>query len=117
MDLFLISKIFIKSNKTLYVLLILKYYSSSEWNRISTGEKEKLGLTFEEDGEFWYENYYKTSTFTTTNYFVFDFFRMQFEDFVAEFTDLSICHLINTSFFSWRKTWRETLMKVIPLLS
>lgn len=33
---------------------------------------------------------------------------MPFEDFVAEFTDLSICHLINTSFFSFRKTWRET---------
>lgn len=27
---------------------------SPEWTRISKSEKEKLGLTFEDDGEFWY---------------------------------------------------------------
>ncbi|XP_037052376.1 calpain-5-like [Bradysia coprophila] len=62
---------------------------SPEWKRIALSEQEKLGLTFEEDGEFW----------------------MHFDDFVAEFTELSICHLINTSFFTWRKTWRETMIK------
>jgi len=29
---------------------------SPEWQRISSAEREKLGLTFEEDGEFWYVN-------------------------------------------------------------
>ena len=27
---------------------------SPEWTKISNHEKEKLGLTFEDDGEFWY---------------------------------------------------------------
>jgi len=36
-------------------------------------------------------------------------YRIPFEDFVAEFTDLSICHLINTSFFSLRRTWYENM--------
>lgn len=26
---------------------------SPEWSRISSSERERLGLTFEEDGEFW----------------------------------------------------------------
>ena len=32
---------------------------------------------------------------------------MAWEDFVLQFTDLSINHLINTSLFSFSKTWRE----------
>lgn len=39
-----------------FSLKFLKFsISSTEWNKISLSEKEKLGLTFEEDGEFWYE--------------------------------------------------------------
>ncbi|RXG55456.1 Calpain-5 [Armadillidium vulgare] len=34
--------------------------------------------------------------------------RMTFEDFVENFTDLSICFLINTSMFSLSKTWSES---------
>ncbi|CAL8072205.1 unnamed protein product [Orchesella dallaii] len=58
---------------------------SPEWVKIPKSEKEKLGLTFEDDGEFW----------------------IPYEDFAAEFTDLSVCQLVNTSIFSFRKTWSE----------
>ena len=33
--------------------LIRLHSRSPEWQRISSAEREKLGLTFEEDGEFW----------------------------------------------------------------
>ncbi|XP_037074982.1 calpain-5-like isoform X2 [Pollicipes pollicipes] len=58
---------------------------SPEWSKISDSEREKIGLTFDNDGEFW----------------------MTFDDFVANFTDVSVCQLINTSFFSFSKTWVE----------
>ena len=32
---------------------------------------------------------------------------MAWDDFIVQFTDLSINHLINTSLFSFSKTWRE----------
>lgn len=60
---------------------------SPEWSKVSASEREKLGLTFEDDGEFW----------------------MTFEDFVQHFTDLSICFLINTKFLSFSKTWYESM--------
>lgn len=59
---------------------------SPEWSKVSASERQKLGLTFEDDGEFW----------------------MTFEDFLEHFTDLSICFLINTKFLSFSKTWQET---------
>jgi len=58
---------------------------SLEWRSISSKEKEKLGLVTEDDGEFW----------------------MPWDDFVIQFTDLSINHIINTSLFSFSKTWKE----------
>jgi hypothetical protein len=58
---------------------------SPEWKAISEKEKQKLGLATEGDGGFW----------------------LAWDDFVLQFTDLSICHLINTSLFSFSKTWRE----------
>ena len=33
---------------------------------------------------------------------------MPWDDFVVQFTDLSITHLINTSLLSFSKTWRES---------
>ena len=33
---------------------------------------------------------------------------MPFDDFLAHFTEMSICRLINTSQFSFSKTWTET---------
>lgn len=58
---------------------------SVEWRSITSKEKEKLGLVTEDDGEFW----------------------MPWDDFVIQFTDVSINHLINTSLFSFSKTWKE----------
>ncbi|XP_059080886.1 calpain-5-like isoform X2 [Tigriopus californicus] len=58
---------------------------SPEWSNISEKEREKLGLTFDDDGEFW----------------------MPFDDFLHQFTDMSICRVINTSVFSFSKTWCE----------
>lgn len=59
---------------------------SEEWGKISDAERERIGLTFDEDGEFW----------------------MPFDDFCVHFTDLSICRLLNTSWFSFSKTWCES---------
>ncbi|TTI30674.1 Calpain-5 [Bagarius yarrelli] len=59
--------------------------SSEEWKRVSKGEREKLGVTVRDDGEFW----------------------MTFEDFAKHFTDLILCRLINTSYLSIHKTWDE----------
>ncbi|GCB82190.1 hypothetical protein scyTo_0022877, partial [Scyliorhinus torazame] len=58
---------------------------SEEWKTISKSEREKLGVTVRDDGEFW----------------------MDFEDFSTYFTDLVVCRQINTSFFSFHKTWAE----------
>ena len=32
---------------------------------------------------------------------------MSFTDFVENFTAIDICHFVNTSFFSLKKTWSE----------
>ncbi|KAJ8310637.1 hypothetical protein KUTeg_012502 [Tegillarca granosa] len=58
---------------------------SAEWKQVSASEKKELGLTFDDNGEFW----------------------MSFEDFCRYFTSMDICHIINRSFISLKKTWRE----------
>uniref|UniRef100_A0A8C2F6F1 Calpain 5a n=1 Tax=Cyprinus carpio TaxID=7962 RepID=A0A8C2F6F1_CYPCA len=63
--------------------------SSEEWKRVSKGERERLGVTVEDDGEFW----------------------MDFEDFCKYFTDLILCRMINTSYLSIHKTWEEEVMR------
>ncbi|XP_023648274.1 calpain-5a [Paramormyrops kingsleyae] len=63
--------------------------SSEEWQRVSKGEREKLGVTVQDDGEFW----------------------MNFEDFCKHFTDMILCRLINTSYLSIHKTWEEEVMR------
>ncbi|XP_008304324.1 calpain-5-like, partial [Stegastes partitus] len=63
--------------------------SSEEWKKVSTSEREKMGVTVEDDGEFW----------------------MTFDDFIANFTDLILCRLINTSYLSLHKTWEEAVMQ------
>lgn len=62
--------------------------SSEEWQKVSKSEREKLGVTVEDDGEFW----------------------MNFEDFCKYFTDLILCRLINTSYLSIHKTWEEAVV-------
>ncbi|EDV28402.1 Calpain-5 [Trichoplax sp. H2] len=59
---------------------------SEEWNRVKKSEREKVGLTFEEDGEFW----------------------MSFEDFTKYYTHVTICRVINTSFMTIHKIWKES---------
>jgi calpain-5 len=59
------------------------------WNKISQNEKNKIGLTVEDNGEFW----------------------MLFDDFVEAFTDTSICRVVNTSFFSFERSFNEYSFK------
>ncbi|XP_015280656.1 PREDICTED: calpain-5-like, partial [Gekko japonicus] len=61
---------------------------SEEWTNVSDKERRKIGLTMDNDGEFW----------------------MTFEDWCKNFTDVDICRLVNTSFFSIHKTWDKKIM-------
>lgn len=63
--------------------------SSEEWKKVSKSEREKIGVTVQDDGEFW----------------------MTFDDFLANYTDLILCRLINTSYLSLHKTWEEAVMR------
>lgn len=63
--------------------------SSEEWQKVSKSEREKLGVTVEDDGEFW----------------------MTFEDFCKYYTDIIMCRLINTSYLSVHKTWEEAVLR------
>uniref|UniRef100_UPI0037E86353 calpain-5-like n=1 Tax=Semicossyphus pulcher TaxID=241346 RepID=UPI0037E86353 len=63
--------------------------SSEEWKKVSKSERENIGVTVQDDGEFW----------------------MTFDDFIANFTDLILCRLINTSYLSFHKTWEESVMR------
>ncbi|KAM4663042.1 calpain-6 [Discoglossus pictus] len=58
---------------------------SEEWKKVSQSEKEALGLTVQDDGEFW----------------------MTFEDWCKNFTHADVCRLINTSLLSCHKTWEK----------
>ncbi|XP_007424983.1 calpain-5-like [Python bivittatus] len=62
---------------------------SEEWKKVSKSERTSLGLTFENDGEFW----------------------MTFEDWCKNFTDVDVCRIVNTSFFSIHKTWEKKMMR------
>ncbi|XP_040439706.1 calpain-5 [Falco naumanni] len=62
--------------------------TSEEWQKVSKSEREKMGMTVEDDGEFW----------------------MTFEDFCKYFTDIIKCRLINTSYLSIHKTWEEAVL-------
>ncbi|XP_040037163.1 calpain-5 [Gasterosteus aculeatus] len=61
--------------------------SSEEWSKVGDMERGKLGITVEDDGEFW----------------------MEFTDWCKFFTDADICRLINTSLISVYKTWNEVV--------
>ncbi|CAB1347841.1 unnamed protein product [Coregonus sp. 'balchen'] len=63
--------------------------SSEEWGKVSKSEREKIGVTVQDDGEFW----------------------MTFDDFCQYFSDLIMCRLINTSYLSLHKTWEESSLK------
>lgn len=61
--------------------------SSDEWAKVGDTERGNLGLTVEDDGEFW----------------------MSFDDWCKYFTDTDVCRLINTSMISIHKTWHEVM--------
>ncbi|NXA32535.1 CAN5 protein, partial [Eudromia elegans] len=63
--------------------------NSEEWKKVSSSERKRLGLTVENDGEFW----------------------MTFEDWCKNFTDVDICRIVNTSYFSIHKTWEKKMMQ------
>ncbi|XP_044538629.1 calpain-6 [Gracilinanus agilis] len=63
--------------------------SSEEWQRVSEEEKDNLGLSVTDDGEFW----------------------MAFDDWCNNFTDVDICRNLNTSIFSIRKTWEKATVR------
>uniref|UniRef100_A0A1I7SLZ9 Calpain catalytic domain-containing protein n=2 Tax=Bursaphelenchus xylophilus TaxID=6326 RepID=A0A1I7SLZ9_BURXY len=48
---------------------------SPEWEQVSSAHKAELGITVDEDGEFW----------------------MPWDEFIRYFTDISVCQLFNTS--------------------
>uniref|UniRef100_F6WTS6 Calpain 6 n=1 Tax=Xenopus tropicalis TaxID=8364 RepID=F6WTS6_XENTR len=58
---------------------------SEEWNKVSRSEKATLGLTVADDGEFW----------------------MTFEDWCLSFTHADVCRILNTSYLSCYKTWKQ----------
>uniref|UniRef100_A0A665U1Y7 Calpain 6 n=1 Tax=Echeneis naucrates TaxID=173247 RepID=A0A665U1Y7_ECHNA len=61
--------------------------SSEEWSKVGDMERGNLGITVEDDGEFW----------------------MIFTDWCKFFTDADVCRLINTSVISIHKTWNEVV--------
>ncbi|XP_056267681.1 calpain-5-like [Pseudoliparis swirei] len=61
--------------------------SSEEWSTVGDMERANLGITVEDDGEFW----------------------MEFTDWCKLFSNADICRLINTSVISVYKTWNEVV--------
>uniref|UniRef100_A0A8C8RDN6 Calpain 6 n=1 Tax=Pelusios castaneus TaxID=367368 RepID=A0A8C8RDN6_9SAUR len=61
---------------------------SEEWKKVSNSERKSLGLTVQNDGEFW----------------------MTFDDWCKNFTDVDICRIVNTSYFSIHKTWEKKMI-------
>ncbi|XP_063787003.1 calpain-5-like [Pseudophryne corroboree] len=58
---------------------------SEEWKKVSRRQKEKMGVTVNDDGEFW----------------------MSWDDFCTHFTDVTVCRRVNTHLLSSHKTWKE----------
>ncbi|KAL4216640.1 Calpain-6 [Mactra antiquata] len=58
-----------------------------EWQALTQHEWDKLGIKFESEGEFW----------------------MSLDDFVGSFTNVDICHFVNTSLISIKKSWNENI--------
>ncbi|XP_034034423.1 calpain-5-like [Thalassophryne amazonica] len=61
--------------------------TSEEWSKVGDTERGNLGITVEDDGEFW----------------------MSFTDWCKFFTNADVCRLINTSVFTTHKTWHEVV--------
>ncbi|XP_041355947.1 calpain-5-like [Gigantopelta aegis] len=62
---------------------------SSEWQVASTAEWENMGIMYTQESEFW----------------------ISFSDFINNFTNIDICHFVNTSLFKIEKTWSEAIIR------
>ncbi|CAD5113955.1 DgyrCDS3115 [Dimorphilus gyrociliatus] len=62
---------------------------SEPMKQLSPKEKQKNGILYSNDSEFW----------------------MDFDEFLDKFTNVDICHFLNTSFFSAGKSLNETAFK------
>ncbi|KAJ1363329.1 Calpain-5 [Parelaphostrongylus tenuis] len=61
--------------------------NSEEWEQVTDSQKAALGITVDEDGEFW----------------------MPWDSFIRYFTDISLCQMFNTSIFSRSKRYHEEI--------
>lgn len=68
---------------------ILLVFSSQEWEAVGSKDREKMGLVYASEGEFW----------------------MPFSEFCKFFSNVEICHFVNTSFFTLKKTWTESILR------
>ncbi len=59
---------------------------SKEWNLVTKRLKQKMNFTTSENGEFW----------------------INIDDFYKEFTEIVICHNLNTSWYNWLNSLKET---------
>ncbi|XP_063244586.1 calpain-5-like isoform X2 [Bacillus rossius redtenbacheri] len=59
--------------------------TNPEWAKVKDSQRERIGLTFNEEGEFW----------------------MPLEDFVSHFTDLVVCRLVPSNIFAVGRRWAE----------
>ncbi|XP_044282730.1 calpain-5-like [Varanus komodoensis] len=66
---------------------LLEGSQSPEWQRVSQRQRRRMGVTVQDDGEFW----------------------MCLEDFCTHFTDIVICWRMNTARLSCRRSWVESL--------
>ncbi|XP_066578750.1 calpain-5 [Amia ocellicauda] len=60
-------------------------HGSPEWQQVSRSEREKMGVTVRDDGEFW----------------------MEFDDFCRFFTDVVVCRRMGRALLCPRPSWRE----------
>ena len=49
------------------------------------------------------------STLFSAHHPLYVFFRMSFDDFIENFTNMDICHTISSSFFSFTKAYKESV--------
>ena len=100
---------------------------SEEWSKITSKERQNIGLTFDEDGEFWCVVEVQSLIFIYLAVFnliyhiqhelwkriflMSPIFRMTFDDFCFYFVNLAVCHMVNLSIFSLQKRWFSTEME------
>ncbi|MBN3314822.1 CAN5 protein, partial [Atractosteus spatula] len=60
-------------------------HGSPQWQQVSRSEREKMGVTVRDDGEFW----------------------MEFDDFCSFFTDVVVCRRMERALLCPRPRWRE----------